>query len=53
MAMVLYEGKSIAFGSSREVFERVRASGPPAMPRSATPNPRPARRSVTAEQVQS
>jgi PrtD family type I secretion system ABC transporter len=52
MAMVLYEGKSIAFGSSREVFERVRGSGPAAMPRSVAPNPKPARRSVTAEQVQ-
>jgi PrtD family type I secretion system ABC transporter len=29
MAMVLYEGKSIAFGSSEEIFKRVRAGVPP------------------------
>jgi ATP-binding cassette subfamily C protein PrsD len=30
MAMVLYEGKSIAFGSSEAIFSRVRAGGQPA-----------------------
>src|SRR5262249_45049504 len=30
MALVLYEGKAIAFGSSKEVFERVGGSRPPA-----------------------
>jgi ATP-binding cassette, subfamily C, bacterial PrsD len=29
MAMVLYDGKSIAFGSSEEIFKRVRAGVPP------------------------
>jgi ABC-type protease/lipase transport system fused ATPase/permease subunit len=45
MAMVLYEGKSIAFGPCEEIFARVRASQPA--------NPKPARRAPLAEGVPS
>jgi PrtD family type I secretion system ABC transporter len=41
MAMVLYEGKAIAFGSSEEIFSRVRASAPQAVPTAKVP-PAPA-----------
>jgi ATP-binding cassette, subfamily C, bacterial PrsD len=54
MAMVLYEGKSIAFGSSKEVFSRVAASGSQvatARPPAAMPNPKATRRAVTRESV--
>ena len=53
MALVLYEGKSIAFGSCQEVFARVGASkakGAPARPQPrAAPNPAP--RAVAPEGV--
>jgi ATP-binding cassette, subfamily C, bacterial PrsD len=53
MALVLYEGKSIAFGSCQEVFARVGASkakGAPARPQPrAAPNPAP--RAVAPESV--
>jgi len=53
MALVLYDGKAIAFGPSEEVFARVRGSVPPPAPQAAVPNPkRAARRAVTAESVQ-
>ena len=54
MALVLYEGKSIAFGSCREVFARVGASktrGAPARPQPrAAPDPVP-RQAVAPEGV--
>jgi ATP-binding cassette, subfamily C, bacterial PrsD len=53
MALVLYEGKSIAFGSCQEVFARVGASkakGAPARPQPrAAPNSAP--RAVAPESV--
>ena len=53
MALVLYDGKAIAFGPSQEVFARVRGSAPPAAPQTAVPNNNKAsRRAVTAEPVQ-
>jgi len=52
MALVLYEGKAIAFGPSQEVFARVGGSAPPAEPQTAVPNRKAARRAVTAEPVQ-
>ena len=53
MAMVLYEGKSIAFGTSQEVFARVAAGNaprvaPPPPPAAALPGARPVRRAATA-----
>jgi ABC-type protease/lipase transport system fused ATPase/permease subunit len=46
MAMVLYEGKSIAFGPSEQIFARVRAgAGSPAAAR-------PAAASVAAKTIQ-
>ena len=43
MALVLYEGRSIAFGSCREIFARVGAAGVKGVPRTqARPGPRPA-----------
>jgi ABC-type protease/lipase transport system fused ATPase/permease subunit len=53
MAIVLYEGKAIAFGSSQEVFARVRASGSPAPRQARAPASGPERRGVTAETMQS
>jgi len=53
MAIVLYEGKSIAFGSTQEVFARVRSPSPPAPQQVKSPNSRTARRSVAAETVPS
>jgi ATP-binding cassette subfamily C protein PrsD len=53
MAIVLYEGKSIAFGTSQEVFARVRGSSPAAPPQPAVPNNKATRRSVTAETMPS
>lgn len=53
MALVLYEGKSIAFGSCQEVFARVGASkakgAPPRTQPRAAPNPAP--RAVAPEGV--
>jgi len=49
MAMVLYDGKAIAFGSSQEVFARVRDSGSPvasATAQTAVPNTKAARHAV-------
>jgi ATP-binding cassette, subfamily C, bacterial PrsD len=55
MAMVLYEGKSIAFGSCDEIFARVRGSAVPsaqAAPQASVPNTKTARRaSVVAGSV--
>ena len=59
MAMVLYEGKAIAFGPSEEVFSRVRASKtqaaapPPQAMRAAQvpPAPRAPRRPALAERA--
>ena len=63
MAMVLYEGKSIAFGPCEEIFARVRmnagqaaAARPPAAaarPPAATPDTKTVRRAPIAESVQS
>jgi PrtD family type I secretion system ABC transporter len=53
MAIVLYEGKSIAFGTSREVFARVRGSSPAAPQQPTVPNSKTTRRSVTAETMPS
>jgi PrtD family type I secretion system ABC transporter len=53
MALVLYDGKAIAFGPSHEVFARVRGSAPPAAPQTAAPdNNKAAPRAVTAGPVQ-
>lgn len=54
MAMVLYEGKSIAFGPCQEIFARIAgakpAQAPPAVAKAApTPNARAIRRAATAE----
>lgn len=59
MAMVLYEGKAIAFGSCEEIFSRVRASArqaaariePGAMAQAQVQKPRTMRRSAVAENV--
>ena len=53
MAMVLYEGKSIAFGTSQEVFARVAAGNaprvaPPQQPAAALPGAKPVRRAAAA-----
>jgi ATP-binding cassette, subfamily C, bacterial PrsD len=55
MALVLYEGKAIAFGPSKEVFARVSGSPPPGAPQAAVANNtnRTPRRAVTAEGVSS
>jgi ATP-binding cassette, subfamily C, bacterial PrsD len=53
MAMVLYEGKSIAFGSCEEIFARVRTSaGAPIPPPTASiPKKKAAQRAAIAESV--
>ena len=53
MALVLYEGKAIAFGPSQEVFARVSGSPPPGAAQAAVPNntSKTPRRAVTAESV--
>jgi ABC-type protease/lipase transport system fused ATPase/permease subunit len=54
MAMVLYEGKAIAFGSCEEIFARVRAgTGQPAPPRQspAPPHAKAVRRAPVTESV--
>ena len=59
MAMILYEGKSIAFGTSQEVFARVAAGNngaprvaPPQQPAvAAVQGPRPARRAAAVERA--
>jgi len=51
MAMVLYEGKSIAFGASEEIFSRVRAGAQPASaahPAAVTQQPGPPPNAKTA-----
>ena len=53
MAMVLYEGKSIAFGTCQEVFARVAAGNaprvaPPPQPAAALPGAKPVRRAAAA-----
>jgi ATP-binding cassette, subfamily C, bacterial PrsD len=53
MAMVLYEGKSIAFGTCQEVFARVAAGNaprvaPPPQPAAALPGVKPVRRAAAA-----
>jgi ABC-type protease/lipase transport system fused ATPase/permease subunit len=53
MALVLYEGKAIAFGPSAEVFARVSGSPRPAAAQPAVPNSKTPRRAVTAESVSS
>jgi ATP-binding cassette, subfamily C, bacterial PrsD len=56
MAMILYEGKAIAFGPSEEIFARVRtAQGAPAQVRQpvAAPNAKTVRRAPVAESVPS
>jgi ATP-binding cassette, subfamily C, bacterial PrsD len=55
MAMVLYEGKAIAFGPCEEIFARVRTATVPtaaARQTAAAPNPKTARRAPLAESVQ-
>jgi ATP-binding cassette, subfamily C, bacterial PrsD len=51
MAMVLHEGRKIAFGAREEIFARVRGSTAQAVPAPsvATPNLKPARRAVISE----
>ncbi|MBV8924891.1 MAG: type I secretion system permease/ATPase [Bradyrhizobium sp.] len=51
MALVLYEGRAIAFGSSQEVFARVRrsASAATAAPHAAVPGRKAPRRAAPAE----
>jgi PrtD family type I secretion system ABC transporter len=54
MAMVLYEGKSIAFGQCEEIFARVRGTAPAAAPAAqptAIPNPKAVRRAAVTEGV--
>jgi ATP-binding cassette subfamily C protein PrsD len=53
MALVLYEGKAIAFGPAKEVFARVSGSPPPGALQAAVPNNtnKTPRRAVTAESV--
>ena len=54
MALVLYEGRVIAFGKSEEIFARVRAgAGQPAPAKQAAPTTatKPARRTAVAEGV--
>ncbi|MDB5653340.1 MAG: type secretion protein, partial [Tardiphaga sp.] len=54
MAMVLYEGKAIAFGPCDEIFARVRAEAnrqAPAMQTAAVPTAPPARRAAVVESV--
>lgn len=53
MALVLYDGKSIAFGSCREVFARVGGSGTQGAPpkRQARPGPAPAPRQAVAPEA--
>lgn len=54
MAMVLYEGKAIAFGPCDEIFARVRAEAnrqAPAMQTAAVPTAPPARRAAVVERV--
>jgi ATP-binding cassette subfamily C protein PrsD len=55
MAMVLYEGKSIAFGPCEEIFARVRRqteqAGPAGRP-AVVPNAKAARRAPVAESVE-
>ena len=54
MALVLYEGKAIAFGPSAEVFARVSGSPAPPAAQPAVPNNnKTPRRAVTAESVSS
>jgi ATP-binding cassette, subfamily C, bacterial PrsD len=55
MAMVLYEGKAIAFGSCEEIFARVRTANgqaAPARPTATVANVKAARRAPLAESVQ-
>jgi PrtD family type I secretion system ABC transporter len=53
MALVLYEGKAIAFGPSQEIFARVRGSALRAAPQTTAPNNnKAARRVVAAEAAQ-
>jgi ATP-binding cassette subfamily C protein PrsD len=51
MAMVLHEGRRIAFGAREEIFARVRGSPVQAAPAPsvATPNLKPARRAAISE----
>jgi ABC-type protease/lipase transport system fused ATPase/permease subunit len=54
MAMVLYEGRAIAFGPCEEIFARVRAEAnrkAPATPTAAAPTAPPVRRAAVAESV--
>jgi ABC-type protease/lipase transport system fused ATPase/permease subunit len=53
MALVLYEGKAIAFGPSQEVFARVRGASPPAAPQAEVSSTKAPRRAVAAESVSS
>jgi hypothetical protein len=50
MAMVLYEGKSIAFGSCDEIFARVRAPAGAAA-QATVQHAKPARRAVATERA--
>ena len=51
MALVLYEGKAIAFGTSQQVFARVSGAASATSPRPAVSNNQPERRAVAAEPV--
>jgi ATP-binding cassette, subfamily C, bacterial PrsD len=53
MALVLYDGKAIAFGPSQDVFARVRSAGPQAAPQAAVQNSKTPRRVVAAESISS
>jgi ATP-binding cassette, subfamily C, bacterial PrsD len=52
MAMVLYEGKSIAFGPCEEIFARVREQAAATRQTAAAPNAKTARRAPVAERVE-
>ncbi|HLZ00546.1 MAG TPA: type I secretion system permease/ATPase [Bradyrhizobium sp.] len=51
MALVLYDGKAIAFGPSQEVFARVHAGRPPAAPQAQVSTNKTPRRAVVAERL--
>jgi ABC-type protease/lipase transport system fused ATPase/permease subunit len=52
MAMVLYEGKSIAFGPCEEIFARVREQAAATRQTAAAPNATTAHRAPVAERVE-
>ena len=53
MALVLYDGKAIAFGPSKEVFARVRGASPVSVQRAEISTNKTPRRAVAAEKMSS